>query len=282
MSEIEDPMLPLDHLEQETGMEIDEMPFGCRLCAEAEYEGNVIAASENFFAVPDIRNVVPGTIQVISQEHLNDGDYMFSAGHYPREWFEEYEEFLGLMTQAMEEEYDRDAIWYEHGEKEANPRPGSVYHPHIVGVAAGDDIIDTLHDEGTQYFTVEPMEKPLTALQDVVQDGPYYFYQGTEDGSGERPRYIMRVKGDSTPSQLMTKYISDLPEVKRMNRDWIDSNDVDVQDGEEYHYENFRPADRFFSTRENLRSTTQEILERRDAAYNQRETGVVDIEVGSL
>jgi diadenosine tetraphosphate (Ap4A) HIT family hydrolase len=275
-------MLPLDFLEQETGMEIEEMPFGCRLCAEAEYEDNVIAASENFFAVPDIRNIVPGTIQVISQEHLDNGDYMFSAGHYPDDWFDEYEEFLGLMTEALEREYDRDAIWYEHGEKEANPRPGSVYHPHIVGVAAGDDIVDTLHDRGTEYFTVERMEGPLTALQDVVQEGPYYFYQGTENEDGERHRYIMRVKGDSTPSQLMTLYISELPEVKKMNREWIDSHDVGVEDGEEYHYENFRPADRFFSTREDLRSTTRDILHENGAQYNERDSGVVEVDLESL
>lgn len=276
MNSDRDVMLPIDYIEQVSGMKIEDMPFGCRLCAESIYGGNIIAETENFFSVPDIRSIVPGHVQVVSKKHIDDNeDYMFSAGHYPKEWIPEYEFFLEFMTLALENAYQRKTVWFEHGEKEVNPRPGSIYHPHTIGVALGIDMIDVIKSKGEKYFSVSRMEGSLEELSRIVDDGPYYFYQSSKD-----ERYIMRVKGESTPSQLIVKYMSEFDSVKRDNVDWLEKNGVDIDNGQEYLFQNFRPADRFFDSKTRLQQHSETLASKLGIPYSIRGNGVVELNLG--
>ncbi len=262
------PMLDLDLIEKKSGFRVVDMPFGCRLCGELLYAQNIIAETPNFFMVPDVRSIVPGHVQIISKEHEHDGRFMFSAGHFPNEWFNEYEAFIDFMTTCLGEEYNREAIWFEHGEKDVNPAPGSIFHPHIIGVALGSDIIETIKNEGAEYFSLEEFGGEISELKQVVQGGPYYFYQGLPDEKGKTKRYIMRVKTESTPSQLIIKFMSQVPEVKRENLEWILANGADVKPGEEYRFQVFRPADRFYSSIDRLRQRAELVAKYKNIEFN--------------
>ncbi len=221
---------------------------GCSICRELDHAKNVIRECENFSCFPDIGQIIEGYVQIVTKKHrLDENNPLYSACHLPSSWISEYQEFVDEITRKVENAYGK-TIQFEHGEKGESKRtkgkPATVHmHTHIVPTRLS--ILDQIQEE--KMFSINPV-KSIEEILDLTRNLDSYFYYKDIDCK----EYLLIPK-EKIPSQLMRRYLNNIPQVKEENKRWLEENNCDYSLDQLWECMLFRPADRFKSTVRRLR-----------------------------
>jgi len=215
----------------------------CSICRELDHGKNIIDQSENFSCFPDIGQIMEGYVQIVTRKHqLSDQHPLYCYGHIPKKWSSEYHQFVSELDSRVKECYG-ETIHFEHGEYGERKRKGgkpATVHMHLHIVPSKVSILKPIREGG--LFSVSNLDN-LDQLLELTKSMVSYYYYKDIDGE----EYLLTPKSE-TPSQVMRRYLNDIPWVREENRKWLDNNNYSYSLEDLWECMLFRPADRFKRT----------------------------------